>query len=349
MYFLLKDDLYKFALNKNLIKEGSYTKGNIIDAIEKNLDQVLALEALKEFKHTIGYTATETEGLLRISKSERVKWTKKNLLNVTGTYEVRAYGTYLDCPIYDGVQIIELMEKGVDELRNSIKQPTEKQLAALERARTKSLENRTCRRCGRVCKSKNSLDSDKLCSSCSQVINALKCRKYWLDHKDEYVLLDVETTGLYSNDEIVQIGIIDLDGNVLMDQLVRPTQKIPEDAMRIHGITDEMVKDCPTWKVVYLKVKKLLKGKTIIAYNASFDTDMIRNSCRKYNIIPESLEYECLMYNTMDVWGSERWISLQRAIDAEDINIIQDHSAVGDCNLCLELIKVTVENQFKFN
>ena len=41
----------------------------------------------------------------------------------------------------------------------------------------------------------------------------------------------------------------------------------------------------------------------------------------------------------MNYVDSERWIGLQRAMDYEGIDIIQDHSALGDCLCCLELIK----------
>ncbi len=351
LFRVLKDDLYKFALENRFIQEGKYTKEFLMETIEKEINNDKALEVLKAFNQTIGYTGREVEDLLNITKAERTKWTKKKLLNVTGTYEVRAYKMYIDCPIYDGIQIINLIENGVEEIRNSIKKPTEKQLVAITKAREKAIGNRTCKKCGDVVKSKNRLDSSGLCRWCAEKeyvdmirTKALDRRKYWLENLDKYRILDVETTGLNSYDEIVQIGVIDLEGNVLMDQLVKSTVPIPSDAMEIHGITDEMVKDCPTWDLIYPKVKELLNDKIIIAYNASFDIGMIENSCEKYNIRADKMEYECLMYNTMDVWGSERWIGLQRAIEAEEIHIIQDHRAIGDCMLCLELIKVTVSD-----
>ena len=61
------------------------------------------------------------------------------------------------------------------------------------------------------------------------------------------VYLDTETTGLELKDEIVEIAIIDKNGLVLIDSLIKPKQPIPDSATAIHHISNEMVKDSPTF------------------------------------------------------------------------------------------------------
>jgi len=46
----------------------------------------------------------------------------------------------------------------------------------------------------------------------------------------DFVILDTETTGLYDDDEIVSIAIINSDGQTLLNQLVKPVRPIPADA-----------------------------------------------------------------------------------------------------------------------
>ena len=53
----------------------------------------------------------------------------------------------------------------------------------------------------------------------------IKRTKEILNNKHKYVILDTETTGLRENDVLLQIGIIDLDGNILMDTLIKPRKK----------------------------------------------------------------------------------------------------------------------------
>lgn len=60
--------------------------------------------------------------------------------------------------------------------------------------------------------------------------------------------LDTETIGLAAGfDEILQIGLVDEAGNVLLDTLVRPTRRTEwPEAEKIHGITPADVADAPT-------------------------------------------------------------------------------------------------------
>lgn len=84
-------------------------------------------------------------------------------------------------------------------------------------------------------------------------------------------MLDTETTGIEYDSEIVDIAIIDLDKNLIFASLVKPICPIPEEATMIHGITNEMVADAPSWLEVWAQVQKLLSGKTLLIYNADFD------------------------------------------------------------------------------
>ena len=51
----------------------------------------------------------------------------------------------------------------------------------------------------------------------------------------------------------------------------QPTIPIPEGAIAIHGITDEMVKDAPNFCEVYPQIVAALAGKEVLIYNANFD------------------------------------------------------------------------------
>lgn len=59
------------------------------------------------------------------------------------------------------------------------------------------------------------------------------------------MILDTETTGLDYDDKIVEIAVIDLDGNVLINTLVDPNKAIPKEATEIHGIANKMVENAP--------------------------------------------------------------------------------------------------------
>ena len=91
---------------------------------------------------------------------------------------------------------------------------------------------------------------------------------------------DLETTGVnLSSDRIVEIAII----KILPDQsrqvkrkLINPGMPIPKHSTDIHGITDEMVKDAPTFKQAANELKMFLESCDIGGYNSNrFDVPIL--------------------------------------------------------------------------
>lgn len=73
-------------------------------------------------------------------------------------------------------------------------------------------------------------------------------------NRDQFVILDTETTGLTLRNQIIEINVIDLTGKILLNSLVKPTINIPAEAASIHGITNEMVHDAPSYIKNYVKL-----------------------------------------------------------------------------------------------
>jgi len=92
------------------------------------------------------------------------------------------------------------------------------------------------------------------------------------------VFVDTETTGLSGDDEICEIAVVDLAGNVLINSLVKPTKPIPQAASEVHGITNEMVAGAPTFRDVLPKLNEVLHGRTVLVYNLEFDEGKIVRS-----------------------------------------------------------------------
>jgi len=96
--------------------------------------------------------------------------------------------------------------------------------------------------------------------------------------KREKLYLNIESTGISDNAEIVQLSITKPDNTILFNELIKPSQQIEKDATYIHGLTNEMLENCRTWKEIAPEVKKILKDKVIFAYKASFDKILIQQS-----------------------------------------------------------------------
>ena len=92
--------------------------------------------------------------------------------------------------------------------------------------------------------------------------------------------IDLETTGInLSNDRIVEIAIIKIspDGTKQVKRkLINPTIPIPPASSEIHGITNVMVKDAPTFKQVANEIKQFIENCDIAGYNSNrFDIPML--------------------------------------------------------------------------
>lgn len=98
-------------------------------------------------------------------------------------------------------------------------------------------------------------------------------------------ILDTETTGFRPEDRICDIAIIDFDGNVLLDSLVNPEMPMPEGARAIHGISDDMLRDAPTWPALHVRVMEILYAhQPVVIYNAPFDNRLLEQSAGAYGL-----------------------------------------------------------------
>ena len=92
--------------------------------------------------------------------------------------------------------------------------------------------------------------------------------------------IDLETTGVnLAIDRIIEIAIVKVlpDGKrSVKRKLINPQMPIPKQSSDVHGITDEMVKDAPTFKEVAHELKQMLDGCDIAGYNSNrFDIPML--------------------------------------------------------------------------
>src|SRR3990167_5451790 len=102
---------------------------------------------------------------------------------------------------------------------------------------------------------------------------------------------DLETTGKeVDKARIVQVAIITSSGGRFSSH-VNPAIPIPPEATEIHGITDEMVAEAPTFGVVALKVLAILEGCVLVGYNShAYDTPVLAHELDRVGLKHDLLE-----------------------------------------------------------
>lgn len=103
---------------------------------------------------------------------------------------------------------------------------------------------------------------------------------------NDYIVLDLETTGLSNkDDEIIEFAAVRYTcGDELkrLHTLVKPTKPIPEKITKLTGITNEDVADAPTWEELRPTILRFLGERPIIGHNlVSFDAPFL---CAKLGV-----------------------------------------------------------------
>lgn len=101
-----------------------------------------------------------------------------------------------------------------------------------------------------------------------------------LNLKNPLVFFDLETTGIdIAKDRIVEISMVKVMPNgqeIVKTRRINPGMPIPPESTAIHGITDEDVKNCPTFKEIAKSLAAQIEGCDLAGFNSNrFDIPML--------------------------------------------------------------------------
>jgi DNA polymerase III subunit epsilon len=168
-----------------------------------------------------------------------------------------------------------------------------------------------------------------------------------LNLKKPLAFIDLETTGInISSDRIVEIAIIKIntDGTrQVKRKLINPEMPIPPGATEVHGITNEMVKDAPTFKQAANEIKQFIEGCDLGGYNSNrFDIPMLAEEFLK-----SGLEFDLNDRKLVDVQKIFHMME-QRTLSAAykfycDKNLDGAHSAEVDATATWEILEAQLQ------
>lgn len=101
------------------------------------------------------------------------------------------------------------------------------------------------------------------------------------------IFLDTETTGLSpeSGDRIIEIGCVEMLNRRLtgrnLHHYLNPERRNSDDAVRIHGLTDEFLADKPLFAAVADELLEYLAGAEVVIHNAAFDIGFLDEELRR--------------------------------------------------------------------
>ncbi|MBR4292333.1 MAG: PolC-type DNA polymerase III [Clostridia bacterium] len=148
----------------------------------------------------------------------------------------------------------------------------------------------------------------------------------YIPFKGRFVIFDIETTGLSNiNHKITEIGAVIIENGEVKDVFntyANPEMPIPEEIVRLTGITDEMVADAPSQKEAVEAFLRFADGGVLVAHNASFDTGFIRRAAENFG-----LEFNNTYIDTVSM---SRYLNPE--LKSHKLDVIAEHYKLGQFN-----------------
>ena len=172
------------------------------------------------------------------------------------------------------------------------------------------------------------------------------------------VFLDTETTGLSFRDghKIVEIACIETKDLIptgkVFHKFINPRRSVPNEAFKVHGFSDDFLKDKEAFDQVADDFLSFIKNKKIIIHNASFDVGFLDGelSAIKREKINKRLVIDSLEVARNKFPGSSNSLDALCKRFNVDLSRRVKHNALLDCELLREIyINLLDAKEPKFN
>ncbi|HET9643467.1 MAG TPA: DNA polymerase III subunit epsilon [Burkholderiaceae bacterium] len=161
------------------------------------------------------------------------------------------------------------------------------------------------------------------------------------------IFFDTETTGLSpeSGDRIVEIGCVEMVNRRLTGNnkhfYLNPERKNSEDAVKVHGLTDEFLAGKPVFAAIADELLEYLKGADVVIHNAAFDVGFLNEELRRlarpsFDTIAGKITDSLLMAREMFPGKSNSLDALCRRLEVDNSNRTL-HGALLDAGLLAEV------------
>jgi len=158
----------------------------------------------------------------------------------------------------------------------------------------------------------------------------------------KFACLDTETTGLSTEQggRICEIAVsVSQNGKPLFEKswLVNPQMPMHPDVIAVHGITNEMVKEAPTFDKIAPELKEILAGCVIVAHNADFDMGFIKYEFENCGVAFQPAE----VIDTLKLARKSCWFSHNNlGLVAQELGISNAgwHRAMADTKMAEQIL-----------
>ena len=164
---------------------------------------------------------------------------------------------------------------------------------------------------------------------------------------ERIAVVDLETTGTAATaDAITEIGIVLIEHGRVVEEwssLVNPQCVIPPEIQALTGITDDMVRDAPTFAELAEEVFARLQDRLFVAHNARFDYGFIKNAFRRLGR-PFTADVLCTVRLSRKLYPEYVQHNLDSLIERHRLAAEGRHRALGDARLAWQFLSVVARD-----
>ena len=168
-----------------------------------------------------------------------------------------------------------------------------------------------------------------------------------LNLKNPLVFFDLETTGInIVTDRIVEISYlkVNIDGSEVSKTMrVNPERPIPEEATRVHGISDADVADCPTFKQIARSLANEIEGCDLAGFNSNrFDIPLLVEEFLRAGVDIDLTKRKMIDVQTIFHKKEQRTLSAAYKFYC-GLDLDNAHSAEADTRATYEVLKAQLD------
>lgn len=169
------------------------------------------------------------------------------------------------------------------------------------------------------------------------------------NNETEYVAFDLETTGLYKSDKVIEIGLIVFKAGQILEEwstLINPMRDVGKT--NIHGISPSMLTVAPLFEEITNDLFRIINNRVLVAHNLNFDVRMLAQELEQLGKEGDLGKGFCTLIASRRILpGSGD--SLKSTCETLGIPSISAHSALGDARMTMQIFEQLKEDEQKIS
>lgn len=154
--------------------------------------------------------------------------------------------------------------------------------------------------------------------------------------------LEIESTGLSGQDEMVRLTTVDLTGTVQDDLFFKPSRPISAEARAANGLTDAMLQFAPPLRDMWEIIRTALYGKYVLSFSQQFDRKKLQEEATRHQLPPIVFVGDDLQTHATHYYNGEDYLRLAEVCERVG-HPLESNSAVDRAKGQCAILKAMAE------